>query len=345
MAITKRPNDAITFVTENGVLKKTAVVTDLQVGYQNDPANLQITGNLIHSVDNVEVLPGRIVKLNPAKSITNISIKSGTGIVSVILPTNPEQGQICYVKDFSGKAATNNMVLRGETTRILIDGSTSKTISTSYGSITLVWSGSEWSTLSTSSGGGGGGATGPTGPTGPAGPAGAAGTVGPAGATGATGATGAAGSEFFFSTTAGSIYTTGSLALRGASSSIDSSSDVGADVFFFVSGSMSGSGAEDKKSVFGGDVRISGSLAVGFLTRAIGVRSVAIGYRSAATGSNSFAAGNNTSAGGFASFAAGNTTATSGSYSHAEGSFTEASGSASHAEGSSTVTIGFASHS
>ena len=51
-----------------------------------------------------------------------------------------------------------------------------------------------------------------------------------------------------------------------SSVSVDSQSryagQVGSDVFFFVSGSISGSGTDDNKTVFGGDVRISGSLAI-----------------------------------------------------------------------------------
>ena len=79
----------------------------------------------------------------------------------------------------------------------------------------------------------------------------------------ATGGGGATGDDFFDSTTAGSVYTTGSFAFRG-NESIDSPSDKGTDVFFYVSGS-SGSigGAVPGVALFGGDVRISGSLLVG----------------------------------------------------------------------------------
>lgn len=68
--------------------------------------------------------------------------------------------------------------------------------------------------------------------------------------------------EYWSSTTSGSIYTTGSVVVRGGLSSVDAASDLGTDVFFFVSGSITGSGADNKKSVFGGDVVLSGSLQV-----------------------------------------------------------------------------------
>ena len=190
MAIEKRSNDALIFVTENGVLKKTAITSDLQIGRTTSPNDIELTGNLVHSVSNVATLPGRTVNLDVTKSVSNITVKSGSGTVTLILPPNPKTGQLCYVKDAAGRAATNNLVVRGNSNSVLIDGSTTKTLSTAYSSVTLVWSGTEWMTLSTSSGGGGSGATGPTGATGPAGPAGSAGPQGPAGATGAAGATG-----------------------------------------------------------------------------------------------------------------------------------------------------------
>jgi hypothetical protein len=70
--------------------------------------------------------------------------------------------------------------------------------------------------------------------------------------------TGGGGSSinFFDSTTAGSVYTTGSFAFRGQEL-IDSPSDIGTDVFFFVSGSTGA--VSNQKSLFGGDVVVSGS--------------------------------------------------------------------------------------
>jgi hypothetical protein len=65
--------------------------------------------------------------------------------------------------------------------------------------------------------------------------------------------------EYFLSTTAGSIYTTGSTAFIGAES-IDSPSDKGSDVFFYVSGSTDMSAASN--ALFGGSVIISGSMSV-----------------------------------------------------------------------------------
>ena len=78
----------------------------------------------------------------------------------------------------------------------------------------------------------------------------------------ATGGSGGGGTSYFSSTTSGSIFTTESTAFVGAES-IDSPSDKGSDVFFYVSGSATTDNSSTSKALFGGDVRISGSLTIG----------------------------------------------------------------------------------
>jgi len=67
----------------------------------------------------------------------------------------------------------------------------------------------------------------------------------------------AGGESYFSSTTAGSVFTTGSLALAGAES-IDSPADIGTDVFFFVSGSNDE--FSNAVALFGGNLTSSGSI-------------------------------------------------------------------------------------
>jgi hypothetical protein len=73
---------------------------------------------------------------------------------------------------------------------------------------------------------------------------------------------GTSGTNFFSSTTTDAIFATGSLAIRGGESSVDAASDKGADVFFYVSGTVGGTAATSKKALFGGDTVISGSARV-----------------------------------------------------------------------------------
>ena len=67
---------------------------------------------------------------------------------------------------------------------------------------------------------------------------------------------GGGGDSFFSSTTTDAIFTTGSVAIRGSESAVDSPSDKGTDVFFYVSGSQDGT----KSALFGGNLILSGNL-------------------------------------------------------------------------------------
>ncbi len=68
--------------------------------------------------------------------------------------------------------------------------------------------------------------------------------------------------DFFFSTTAGSIYTTGSVAFVGNQVGIDSPFDVGASVNFYVSGTRTSTGADNSSILLSGDTFISGAFGV-----------------------------------------------------------------------------------
>ncbi len=69
---------------------------------------------------------------------------------------------------------------------------------------------------------------------------------------------GGSGSSFFNETSSGFINTTGSVSFAGGEGASHTTTAVGTDTFFFVSGSLNG----DDKSVFGGDLAVSGTLAV-----------------------------------------------------------------------------------
>ena len=72
---------------------------------------------------------------------------------------------------------------------------------------------------------------------------------------------GAASPEYWSSTTAASIFTTGSVLIRSADGSgTDAASDYGTDTFFFVSGAIDGVTDGNGVAAFGGDVVVSGNL-------------------------------------------------------------------------------------
>lgn len=76
---------------------------------------------------------------------------------------------------------------------------------------------------------------------------------------GSAGGGGGGGTSYFDSTTAGSIFTSGSAAFKG-NEFVSSPNDKGFDVFFYVSGSATSNGTSNTKSLFGGDVVVSGTL-------------------------------------------------------------------------------------
>lgn len=158
-----------------------------------------------------------------------------------------------------------------------------------------------------------------------------------------SGGGGGSGNEYWFSTIEDAIYTTGSVLVRGGLAS-SAAEQLGGDIFFYVSGSISGSGLFDKKAVFGGDVRASGSFAQGYNVFASGTYSHAEGSGSVAVGRASHAEGikAETNLIGYHPYYPNVTTYGEGA--HAEGEGTVASGRASHAEGYLSAVAETAAH-
>ena len=65
------------------------------------------------------------------------------GLASILLPFSPV-GKVFIVKDISGAAATNPITVSAAGGVFLIDGSAGALINTNYGSITLIFNGSQW---------------------------------------------------------------------------------------------------------------------------------------------------------------------------------------------------------
>jgi len=157
--------------------------------------------------------------------------------------------------------------------------------------------------------------------------------------------------DYFASTTTGAIFTTGSAAFRGNESAVDAPSDKGSNIFFYVSGSASKTGAVASGlgtgvSLFGGDVVVSGSVIVsGAMLQGELYNWASITPYGYYPGTGSFTHGNGTIATGDYSHAEGGNLAwSSGSYSHAEGEGALSEGDYSHAEGNSTWAAGLHSH-
>jgi hypothetical protein len=83
-----------------------------------------------------------------------------------------------------------------------------------------------------------------------------------------TGSAGSSSPEYWDSTTAAAIFTTGSVLIRSDDGSgTDAASDYGTDLFFFVSGAIDGIYAGNGVSAFGGDLFVSGNMFVSSSTQ------------------------------------------------------------------------------
>lgn len=92
----------------------------------------------------VGIVPVTIVTTTPftptlAQYLLDINV---AGPASIVLPVSPT-GTVFIVKDISGNAFTNPITVTA-TGGTLIDGSANALINTNYGSITLVFDGTEW---------------------------------------------------------------------------------------------------------------------------------------------------------------------------------------------------------
>lgn len=138
-------------------IEKIASLASLQIGMPDLPAKLQLFGDLILKSSNVTLDGGVQYTIPQNTTFVNIDYSgTGAGPTTIILPKSPIVGQLVIIKDFSGDAATVNLMVTVDGV-ISIDGSTTATISTNYGALQLFWNGSSWSSVGTNSAGGGGG--------------------------------------------------------------------------------------------------------------------------------------------------------------------------------------------
>jgi hypothetical protein len=64
--------------------------------------------------------------------------------ITLKFPNSASTGQVFYVKDKSGDAATNNITVTTVGGAVLIDGATTFVMNTNYESIALIWNGTSY---------------------------------------------------------------------------------------------------------------------------------------------------------------------------------------------------------
>ena len=74
-----------------------------------------------------------------------IAVDSALGAVILNLPSSATTGKVYKIKDITGSAATHNITINGNGHNI--DGSASSTISSNYGKLEVIYTGTRWSVL------------------------------------------------------------------------------------------------------------------------------------------------------------------------------------------------------
>lgn len=93
--------------------------------------------------------PGLVPLVNITTTPYNVSLTDYTIAVnvaspsSIVLPVAP-LGTVFVIKDSSGNASTNLITITASTT---IDGSVNAIINTDYGSVSLIFNGTEWNVI------------------------------------------------------------------------------------------------------------------------------------------------------------------------------------------------------
>jgi hypothetical protein len=165
MSVTKKKIDESAFIlakdnTTNNI-QTVVVPSNLQVGLNNSPSDLTLTGKFSASEKDYVANSSNNWSLRIEDSVTVASISTtystssqpASGYVIINLPKNPRVGQLVIIKDFSGVCSTIPMRIYDASSRT-IDDASYKQISSDYGALQFFWQGNNWITVSSSSGAG-----------------------------------------------------------------------------------------------------------------------------------------------------------------------------------------------
>jgi hypothetical protein len=146
--VTKKEAENSSFVYvkdgRTGEIKRIAFPQDVQIGLASSPSELMLTGRFSLSAVKYAIRPGGTLALKNDVVYALIEPETtGTGDLNVVLPSSPRQGQLVIIKDSSGTADVNNIVVKTKNTD-LIDTESQQLITSQFGSISLTWNGAGW---------------------------------------------------------------------------------------------------------------------------------------------------------------------------------------------------------
>lgn len=76
-----------------------------------------------------------------------VDVTTGAAAITVQLVDDPIPGQEYVIKDSTGAAATHNITISGTVSGKTIDGATTYVMNVNYGSITLIYNGTQWNVI------------------------------------------------------------------------------------------------------------------------------------------------------------------------------------------------------
>lgn len=129
--------------TRNNDIIRAVFPESVQIGLSEKPEELVLTGRL--GLTSRNIVPSRTSIHTLLTNDDVIVFSKGSGVAGsayIDLPKKPRIGQLISIKDSSGVAATENVVI--SSTETTIDGADSTTISSNYGIVTLIFNGIEW---------------------------------------------------------------------------------------------------------------------------------------------------------------------------------------------------------
>lgn len=151
---TKQQADQSFFVfvkdTNTGRIRRMAIPADVQIGLQDNPAELQLLGRLSLAARDYSITSANQGILFVANDDTIISVSlvntPSSGRITLYLPANPRNGQLHFVKDMTGTADSVPIDVV-PSPGAMIDQFASRTLTDKFGSIALYWFGDRWRIL------------------------------------------------------------------------------------------------------------------------------------------------------------------------------------------------------
>lgn len=137
--------------TNTGRVTRTVIPGDLQVGLRGNPASLELGGKLAIKVTDytVNAVNKGIINVMPEDTVVSVNIDEvpESNQVQIILPANPTKGEIHFIKDVSGLAASGLPIKVLPQGSVTIDGAEEKEIIDAFGSLAVFWFRGLWRVL------------------------------------------------------------------------------------------------------------------------------------------------------------------------------------------------------